>query len=112
MSLSFSLHISLGLFIGPWRRGTRFPRSLFFHGALLDMCTSSCVFEVSLRSQIVPSDSTLVRLQYSQVSRKARVRTTITTDSNFLVTPELSKLARPKPKGPIPLFPLPEEARL
>lgn len=88
----------------------RFPMPFFSHGHLLDVVFLH-VSPGPLRFGIVSSDSTLVRLQHSQVPRKGQ-------GQNYYHRFQLLSDSRAPQAGlsqiqePILLFPLPAEAQL
>lgn len=95
LSLSF-LHVSLELYLGPWRRGTRFPM-------LLDTCIFPCDSKSPSGFRLLLLILPLLGCGIVRCQGRARITAT-TTDSNILVTPGLPRLPCPKSKDPYSCF--------
>ena len=109
--MSFSLDVSLEVYLGPCRGGRGFLCPSSPTGGPLGHSYFSMCLQVSLRFQTVPSYSTLAGLQYSQVPRKGQGQN-YCHRFHFLSDPRAPQAGLSQVQGPILLFPFPTEAQL
>lgn len=107
MSLSFSLDVSLEVYLGPWKGG----RGLLCPSSPTGGPLGRSYFSMCLQFQTVPSYSTLVGLPYSQVPRKGQGQN-YCHRFQLLSDPRAPQAGLSQVQGPILLFPLPAEAQL